>query len=298
MHSRPKLPGMSKRRATPGSVALVTGASSGIGEASARRLAQAGFRVVLAARRTERLAGLAKDITSSGGEALPVSVDLRDPAATSSLLEQTIDVWGRVDVLVNNAGLSPGAALEQMSRDEMRAIFDVNLLPAMQLIGEVAPLMRAQGGGRILNMSSLGGSIPAPLAIPYGATKAGLEAMTRGLRLELAPWNIKLSLIIPGFVDTDVFENARQSSQQLRDDPENPYQQTFLNLDEFARKQFESAIGPDAVAQIVTRAATATRPRRRYYAPFSAGLQSRFLGLLPEAALERILMRLYKINGS
>jgi NAD(P)-dependent dehydrogenase (short-subunit alcohol dehydrogenase family) len=290
------IPAMSKRRATHASVALVTGASSGIGEASARRLAQAGFRVVLAARRAERLSAIAKDIASSGGEALPVSVDLRDPAATSRLLEETLDSWGRVDVLVNNAGLSPGAALEHLSRDEMRAIFDVNLLPAMQLIGEIAPLMRAQGGGRILNMSSLGGTIPAPLAIPYGASKAGLEAMTRGLRLELAPWNIKLSLIIPGFVDTDVFENARRGSQHLRDDPENPYRQAFVDLDEFARKQLKSAISPDAVAQIVTRAATATRPRRRYYAPYSAGLQSRFLGLLPEAVLERILMRLYKID--
>jgi NAD(P)-dependent dehydrogenase (short-subunit alcohol dehydrogenase family) len=290
------LPAMSKQRTTHGAVALVTGASSGIGEASARHLAQAGFRVVLAARRGERLAAIAKDIASTGGEALPVSVDLRDPAATSLLLERTLEAWGRVDVLLNNAGLSPGAALEQLSRDEIRAIFDVNLLPAMQLIGEVAPVMRAQGGGRILNMSSLGASIPAPLAIAYGASKAGLEAMTRALRLELAPWNIQLSLIIPGFVDTDVFENARRDSQHLRDDPENPYRQLFFDLDEFASKQFASAIGPDAVAQIVTRAATAARPRRRYYAPFSAGLQSRFLGLLPEAVLERILLRLYKIN--
>jgi NADP-dependent 3-hydroxy acid dehydrogenase YdfG len=285
-------------RITEGPVALVTGASSGIGEASARHLARAGFRVVLAARRTERLAAVAKDIASAGGEALPVTVDLADATATSNLLEQTMDAYGRVDVLLNNAGMSPGAALEQLSRDEMRAIFDVNLFPALQLIGEVVPVMRAQGCGRILNVSSLGGRVPAPLAIPYAATKAGLDAATRGLRLELAPWNIKLSLIIPGFVDTDVFQNARRGSQHLRDDPENPYRKIFTDMDDFAKKGQESAISPAVVAAVVVRAATSARPRRRYFVPISAGLQSGFLGFLPEALLDRILLKLYKIEAA
>ena len=299
-HSRIMLPAMSRSmRVAPGgerSVALVTGASSGIGLASARQLARAGFRVVLAARRGERLSAVAKDIAADGGEALPVQVDLTDARATSDLLEQTMDAYGRVDVLLNNAGFSPGAALEQLTRDQMRAIFDVNLFPALQLIAEVAPVMRAQGGGRILNMGSLGGSVAAPLAIPYAASKAGLDAATRGLRLELAPWNIKLSLIVPGFVDTDVFENARRDSQHLREDPQNPYQKTFFDMDDFAKKGQRGAIHPDAVAEVVVRAATTARPRRRYFAPRSAGLQTRFLGLLPEAVLDRILLRLYKIE--
>jgi NADP-dependent 3-hydroxy acid dehydrogenase YdfG len=277
-------------------VAVITGASSGIGEASAHRLAGLGFRVVLAARRAERLEAVAKQIAAAGGQALVAVTDLADAEATSALVARTVDRYGRVDVLVNNAGFSPGAALEHVPRDEIQHIFDVNLFSALQLVGEVAPLMRAQGGGRIINLGSLGGRVAAPLAIPYAATKAGLEAANRGLRLELAPWKIKLSLVIPGFVDTAVFENARRGSQHHRNNPDNPYRKMFFDLDNFAKKKLENAISPDAVAEVVALAATVRRPRRTYYTPVSVGLQSGFLSLLPAALLDRILLGLYKIE--
>jgi NAD(P)-dependent dehydrogenase (short-subunit alcohol dehydrogenase family) len=278
-------------------VALITGASSGIGEATARRMARAGFRVVLAARRAERLESIAKEIGETGGEAVPIAADLSEAAATSALVSEALAVCGRIDVLVNNAGFSPGAALEQVTRDEIKHIFDVNLFSALQLIGEIGPVMREQGGGRILNIGSLGGSIPAPLAIPYAATKAGIDAATRGLRLELAPWKIRLSLIIPGFVDTAVFDNAREGSQHLRDDPDNPYRQLFSDFDDFTTKQLKKALPPEAVAEVIHRAATARSPKARYYVPASAGLQSRMLGLIPERLLDRILIKLYKIDA-
>jgi NAD(P)-dependent dehydrogenase (short-subunit alcohol dehydrogenase family) len=198
--------------------------------------------------------------------------------------------------LVNNAGFSPGAALEQITRSELRQIFEVNLFSALQLVGEVVPLMRAQGGGRIINIGSLGGYVAAPLAIPYAATKAGLDAATRGMRLELAPWRIRVSLVIPGFVNTAVFENARKDSQHLRDDPKNPYRKLFVDLDEFTQKSLKSALAPDDVAKVVVIAATVRRPRLRYYTPVSTRLQTGFLGMLPESLLDRILLRLYKIE--
>ncbi len=278
-------------------VALVTGASSGIGESSARRLAGLGFRVVLAARRAERLEAIAKQIAREGGQALPVATDLADADATSALVAQALDRYGRVDVLVNNAGFSPAAALEHVGREELRHIFDVNLLSALQLMSEIAPVMRAQGGGRIVNVGSLGGTVAAPLAIAYAATKAGLDAANRGLRLELAPWKIELSFVIPGFVDTEVFENARRGSQHHRDDPKNPYRKMFFDIDDFANKYLEKALSPDAVADVVALAATARRPRRRYYAPASAALQSGVFSLLPETLLDRILLKLYKIDA-
>jgi NAD(P)-dependent dehydrogenase (short-subunit alcohol dehydrogenase family) len=278
-------------------VALVTGASSGIGEACARRLARGGFRVVLAARRAERLDAIAKEIREEGGEAIPIAADLADADATSGVVADALDAYGRVDVLVNNAGFSPGAALEQVSRDEIKHIFDVNLFSALQLIGELGPVMRAQGGGRILNIGSLGGSVAAPLAIPYAATKAGLEAATRGLRLELAPWKIRLSLIIPGFVDTAVFDNARAGSAHLRDDPGNPYRQLFQDLDDFTKKNLKKALPPAAVADVVHLAATARRPKTRYFAPASARLQSGVMGLMPDRLVDRILIKLYKIDA-
>ena len=147
-----------------------------------------------------------------------------------------------------------------------------------------------------INIGSLGGYVAAPLAIPYAATKAGLDAATRGMRLELAPWRIRVSLVIPGFVDTAVFENARKDSQHLRDDPKNPYRKLFVDLDEFTQKSLKSALAPDDVAKVVVIAATVRRPRLRYYTPVSTRLQTGFLGMLPESLLDRILLRLYKIE--
>jgi NAD(P)-dependent dehydrogenase (short-subunit alcohol dehydrogenase family) len=276
-------------------VAIVTGASSGIGEASARQLARAGFRVAVAARRGDRLEALSKAIAQEGGDALPVTTDLSDELQTKRLVERTLDTYGRIDVLVNNAGFSPAGALEQLPRSEVLRTFQVNLLAGLQLIGEVTPLMRKQGGGRIINMSSLAGQVPAPLAVVYAGTKGALEAATACLRLELAAWKIRLSLIIPGFVDTPTFDNTREAAQPLRNDLANPYRQLMFDLDDFATKQLRSALSPDDVAKVVVVAATAARPRERYYVPFSARLQSSLLRALPERVLDRLLIRLYKL---
>ncbi len=276
--------------------AIITGASSGIGEATSRRLADFGFEVVLIARRGDRLEKIAKDIEAAGGRATAIVADLADADQTSKAARRAIEVLGRVDVLVNNAGFSPGAAIEQMTRDEIRNIFDVNLFASLQLIGEVTPLMRKQGGGRIINIGSLAGSIPAPLAIPYGASKTALHAASDSLRLELAPWNIKVSLVIPGFVDTAVFDNAREGAKHLREDPDNPYLETMFKLDELATKNLENPLAPDDIAKIIVRASTTRNPKERYYAPFSAKLQSTFLGMLPSRALDWILMRVYGLK--
>ena len=123
-------------------VVIVTGASSGIGEATARRFAEAGYAVVLAARRKDLLDRIATEIRRKGGEALSVPTDLSDAAETSSLVQRALDAYGRVDVLVNNAGYGPPYALEQLDRAALRHVFDVNLLSAMQLIGELIPVPR------------------------------------------------------------------------------------------------------------------------------------------------------------
>jgi short-subunit dehydrogenase len=276
--------------------AIVTGASSGIGEATSRRLADAGFEIALVARRGDRLEAIAKEIETAGGRATAIVADLADADETSKALRRAVEVLGRIDVLVNNAGFSPGAAIEQMTRDEIRNIFDVNLFSALQLAGEVVPMMRAQGGGRIINIGSLAGSIPAPLAIPYATSKIALHAASDALRLELAPWNIDVSLVIPGFVDTAVFDNAREGAQHLRNDLANPYRETMFKLDELAKKNLENALSPDDLAKVIVHAATARRPKERYYAPFTALLQSVFLGMLPARMLDWILMRVYGLK--
>ncbi|HPG28563.1 MAG TPA: SDR family NAD(P)-dependent oxidoreductase [Myxococcota bacterium] len=276
--------------------ALVTGASSGIGEAAARALARDGWDVAVVARRGERLELLAKEIEHGGRRAVPIVADLADEAATARAAREAVEGLGGIDLLVNNAGYSPGAAIEQFSRDQLRHIFDVNLLSALQLIGAVTPVMRVQGGGRIVNVGSLAAAVPAPLAIPYGASKIAMHAATDALRLELARFGIQLALVIPGFVDTAVFDNAREGAQHLREDPANPYRQTMFDLDELAAKNLKNPLSPDDVAKVILEAANARKPRARYYTPFSAKLQSVLFGVLPSAWADAILMRVYKLR--
>ncbi len=275
-------------------VAIVTGASSGIGEATAHCLAEAGFAVVLAARRKALLDRVAEEINRKGGKALSAPTDLSDVQATSALVTQALDHFGRVDVLVNNAGYGPPRALEQLDRKALRHVFDVNLLSAMQLIGELTPTMRAQGGGRIINISSLSRYVGAPIAAAYAATKGGMEAMTACMRLELSPWNIELSLVIPGFVDTPTFEKAREAGQHLRDDPDNPYRQLMSDLDDFANEQLKSAVSPEEVGAVVVKAATVAKPKTRYFVPRSVRTTVRMFGMMPDRLADRILLKMYK----
>ena len=278
-----------------GKVALVTGASSGIGEATAACLARAGFRVVLAARRQAELERLADEIAASGGEALAVATDLADELATRALAERALEAFGRVDVLVNNAGYSPAAAIEQLSRDELRNVFDVNVLAGLQLVGEFTPGWRDQGGGRVINISSLASHVPAPLAVPYAATKGAIDVAPDGLRLELAPWNISVSLVVPGFVDTPVFDKAREWGTRLREDETNPYRQLMFDMDDFAKAQLKRAVAPSEVGDLVVAVATATRPRARYFVPFSARLAEGLFRNLPTRLSDKALIRMYKL---
>lgn len=274
-------------------VAIVTGASSGIGEASAARLARAGFRVVAVARRIDRLEALAKDLAAEGHEVMPLQVDLASAEETGRLVELTVATWHRIDVLVNNAGYSPASANEQLERRDIQHIFDVNLFSQLQLAGLVTPVMRQQGGGRIINVGSMAAGVAAPLAVSYAATKAGIEAASDCLRLELAPWNIEVSLVVPGFVTTEVFDNAREQGKSLREDPANPYRELMFDLDAFSQAQLKRALAPDDVAKTIERAATAARPAARYYAPRAGRLQRALLACMPDALRDRLLLRLY-----
>ena len=176
----------------------------------------------------------------------------------------------------------------------MRHVFDVNLLSGMQLIAELTPTMREQGGGRIINISSLSRYVGAPLASAYAATKGGMEALTACMRLELSPWNIKLCVIVPGFVDTPTFDKSRAAGQHLRDDPGNPYRQLMEDLDAFATDQLKSAVSPEEVGKAVVRAATA-RPRRRVTSsPSARAPRPACSAPYPIWIADRLLLKMYK----
>ena len=144
-------------------------------------------------------------------------------------------------------------------------------------------------------MSSLSSKVPAPLAAPYAATKSAIESATDCLRLELAPWKIRLSLIIPGFVDTPTFEKTKRAGEALRNDPENPYRELMFDLERFVNRQLERAITPQAVAEVVLEAATAERPRERYYVPLSSRIVAELSHVLPQGSLDRLLLKVYKV---
>lgn len=275
-------------------VAIVTGASSGIGEATARRFAEGGYAVVLAARRKDRLERLASEIAQTGGSALSIPTDLADARETSALVRAALSNYGRVDVLINNAGYGPPYALEQLDRDQLRHVFDVNLLSGMQLIAELTPTMREQGGGRVVNISSLTRYVGAPFVSAYAATKGGMEAMNACMRIELAPWNIQFTVVVPGFVDTPIHETSFEAGKHFRDDPSNPYRELGDNVERFAREQLESAISSEDVAKVIWKAATVARPKPRYFAPRSAGTAVRMFGTMPNKLAERVLRGMYK----
>jgi len=180
-----------------GRVAIVTGASAGIGEATARVAAAAGLRVVVCARRRERLDRLAAAIEAAGGEAAAHSLDVTDGAAVRAMVEQVAARWGRIDVLVNNAGRGLSATFEDSKPEELRELLELNVVAAFTATQAVLPWMRRQRRGHIINVSSIVGQRGVPYRSVYSATKFALGGLSEGLRVELAGTGIRVSLIYP-----------------------------------------------------------------------------------------------------
>ena len=204
-----------------GKVAIVTGASSGIGEAAARELARAGARVVLVARSAERLARLAEELNGGltateseapgakpGPRAIAITTDVRDRQAVEWMAAQAVAAWGRVDVLVNNAGVGLYAQLAEAPAESMRYVMDVNYFGALNCVQAVAPQMKAQGGGTIVNVASIVGKHVTPYQGAYCASKAALIAASDALRVELAPFGLRVITLLPGVTRTAFQANA------------------------------------------------------------------------------------------
>lgn len=193
------MPSLSKQ------VILITGASAGIGAALAKILAERfmGIQLVLAARNVEKLETVATLCRKAGAEVLVVPTDLENIEQIEALAKAAIAHFGRVDALVNNAGYGQMGPLELLPAIAAQRQFQINLLGPLALIRTLVPLMRDQGGGRIINISSLGGRMAFPFGGLYSASKFALEGLSDALRMELAPFNIKVSVIEPGPVSTD-----------------------------------------------------------------------------------------------
>jgi NADP-dependent 3-hydroxy acid dehydrogenase YdfG len=201
-----------KRVGTPSivdKVVVITGASSGIGESTARLLAGNGAKVVLGARRTDRIDALVKDITAKGGSALASQTDVAKRGEVEALVQGAIAKHGRIDVIVNNAGIMPIAPMAALKVEEWDRMIDVNIKGLLYGVAAVLPIMQKQKQGHIINISSVGGfKVFAPGGTVYSATKFAVRAITEGLRMEHKADNIRCTIISPGAIATELPESS------------------------------------------------------------------------------------------
>jgi NADP-dependent 3-hydroxy acid dehydrogenase YdfG len=240
-------------------VVIITGASSGIGEATARRLGASGAKLMLAARREDRLKDLVAAIEKTGGTVAYRVTDVADRAQVQALAEATLETYGRIDVLVNNAALISASPLDQIKVDEWEQIIDINLKGVLYGIAAVLPTMRQQKSGHVINLSSLGGHKVLPGAAVYCATKYAVRAISEGLRLE-SNGEIRSTNISPGAVATEGLR--RQSNGEIPSTNSSPgalaTELTSTTTDpdtaSWVNQLYSVAIDADAIARAITYA--------------------------------------------
>ena len=191
-----------------GKVVVITGASSGLGEATARHLSAQGARIVLGARRGDRIKALASELTAKGGEAIALTTDVTDRAQVKALVDAAIKAYGRIDAMINNAGLMPQSLLERLKIDEWDRMIDVNIKGVLYGIAAALPYMKQQKAGHFINVSSVAGHRVGPGTAVYAATKHAVLALSEGLRQEVKPYNIRTTVISPGAVATELPDRA------------------------------------------------------------------------------------------
>ncbi len=264
--------------------ALVTGASSGIGEQTARTLHRRGFTVYGAARRVERMQSLADD----GIQVL--SMDVTDEASLAAGVTRIVGETGRIDVLVNNAGYGSYGAIEDVPMAEARAQFEVNVFGAAELTRLVLPHMRQRRFGTIVNISSMGGRITTPLGGWYHATKFALEALSDCLRMEVEPFGIRVVVIEPGSIETEwgaiAADKLRASSSS------GPYADQANAMAAMLAQAGRRRSAPSVVADAVVKAVESRRPRTRYPVGANARLAITARAALPDRVFDAVISRM------
>ena len=197
-------------------IVVVTGASSGLGEATARLLSAQGATVVLGARRADRLQLLAKDLEARGGKALALTTDVTRREQVKALVDSAVQTYGRIDVMINNAGLMPQAPLERLKVDEWDRMIDVNIKGVLYGIAAALPHMQRQKAGHFINVSSVAGHRVGPGFAVYAATKYAVRALSEGLRQEVKPYNIRTTVISPGAVATELPDSVTDPDASKR----------------------------------------------------------------------------------
>ncbi|ACV76169.1 MAG: SDR family oxidoreductase [Zymomonas mobilis] len=199
-------------------IVVITGASSGLGAETARHLSDLGATVVLGARREERIATLANSIVAKGGQALAIKTDVTDRESVKNLVDTAVKTYGRIDVLLNNAGVMPLSPLEKLRVDEWELMVDVNIKGVLYGIAAALPHMKSQKFGHIINVSSVAGHKVIDGGAVYSATKFAVRALSEGLRAEVKSYNLRTTIISPGAVQSELIDGIHdeESAKQIR----------------------------------------------------------------------------------
>ena len=285
--------------ALSGQVIIITGASSGIGEATARRLFTSGAKLVLAARRQDRLERLKEELQAKSeapgqlrheNRVISVAGDINNAEQRKRLVRETIEAFGRIDGLINNAGFGQRGPVEIIPLEAIRQNFETNLFALIGLTQEVIPIMRQQQRGRIVNVGSVAGKIARPFSSVYDATKHALEAITDGLRGEMSLFGIDVILVEPGYILTEFLQTSNRISAPMlaNSGPYEPFLSDFARLSERAKS---IAGHPEQIAELISRALTEKRPRFRYAGPRHALVFLAMKRFLPERIFDYLALR-------
>lgn len=216
-----------------GRVIVITGASSGLGEAAARLLSSRGAVLALGARRRDRIEALAAELAGRGGEALALQTDVTRPHEVTALVDMAAERFGRVDVMINNAGIMPNAPLDRMLVDEWDRVIDVNIKGVLYGIAAALPHFQRQKSGHFVNVASVAGHRVRPGSAVYSATKTAVRVISEGLRQEVKPWNVRTTIISPGAVQSELIEGI--SDTATRENTHQMYERHAISADSFAR---------------------------------------------------------------
>ncbi|MGE5222121.1 MAG: SDR family oxidoreductase [Omnitrophica WOR_2 bacterium] len=266
-------------------VVLITGCSTGIGRDLAQRLSRSGYTVAATARSVESLAGLPA--------ALKLSLDVTQPESIRQAVDSVIEHFGRIDVLVNNAGYAVRGAVEEVPVAQAQQMFDANVFGVMRMIQAVAPHMRRQKAGRIINISSVSGKLVTPANGTYASTKFALEALSDALRMELAPFGIQVVVVEPGSIKTQFHATVASNGQKIFSNPASPYQPLYEQYEKVNEEMRQQEPGPETVSSVVQQAMETSRPKARYLAGFP--LTGRLVIRLGDPVWDRVVRQMFKI---
>lgn len=278
----------------PSRAVLVTGCSTGIGRATARHLSARGFTVYATARRLDSIA----DLEADGCRLL--QLDVTDEASMTAAVDAMVAAEGAVGALVNNAGYAVEGALEEVSIDDLRRQFETNVFGLVRMCQLVLPGMRAQGWGRIVNMSSMGGRLTFPGGGPYHSTKYAVEALSDALRFEVRGFGVGVSIVEPGPISTEFAATAKGNvAAPGGDSPYATFNQAVVDqiANAYEGRMATFAAGPESVAKVVEKALTAKRPKPRYLMTAAARALVTTRRVLPDRAWDAVMRSQFPTPG-